>query len=41
LLRERFGTLQALAKAEIAELESVPGIGPKKAEKIKEYLSDG
>jgi excinuclease ABC subunit C len=41
LLRERFGTLQALAKAEIAELESVPGIGPKKAEKIKEYIKSG
>lgn len=40
LLRERFGTLKALAGAEDGELQSVPGIGPKKAKSIKKYLQD-
>ena len=35
ILISRYGTLAELAKAPIEELQSVPGIGPKKAQQLQ------
>jgi DNA ligase (NAD+) len=40
LLAERFGTLQALRGATLADLEAVPGLGPVVTRSVHEFLAD-